>query len=203
MPPATKRIKQFAVNELKHFGFASEVAWRLLAIDYRKTLDDILCSPEFASEFDRLAAEFGPKDIEVSSLNYRRAALSIRKRSHDAREAALAEKFSKWMSKKTRLPSIELDGRSLQALEQPGVFLLCDQDVGFYAGESANMRAQVERLLGNEKWASLEPSHVKYIQSSDGIVGQYAIKSALAMREYPQLNCRLLMQSSELTNLPM
>ena len=63
---------------MDRFGFASEVAWRLMAIDYNKTLDDILCSPQFAAEFDRLAAEFGP-DETIQPIDYRRAALSVRK----------------------------------------------------------------------------------------------------------------------------
>jgi DNA modification methylase len=198
LPRATQRPEQFTAEKLNLFGFASEVAWRLLAIDYRKTLDDILCSPEFAEEFDRLANDFGPKDVEVSSLEYRRAALSIRKRSHLARESG-AEKFSEWLSRKRRLPVVELRGDSLKALEQPGVFMLCADDTGFFAGESDNMRVQVERVLENKKWASLEPSSVKYVPLSENLSRQYALKSAVAIREHPLLNCRLLMQDSELS----
>jgi len=198
LPRATKRPAQFSSDKLNVFGFASEVAWRLLAIDYQKTLDDILCSPEFAEEFDRLAIEFGPKDVEVSSLDYRRAALSIRKRSHVARESA-ATKFSEWISRKKRLPIVSLWGNSsLERLEQPGVFILCSEDTGFFAGESDNMRVQLERVLENEKWASLEPSSVKYVPLSENLSTLYALKSALAIREHPLLNCRLLMQDSEL-----
>ncbi len=200
LPPATKRLEQFTADKLTLFGFASEVAWRLLAIDYQKTLDDILCSPEFAEEFDRLATEFGPTDVDVSSLDYRRAALSIRKRSHDARESA-AEKFSEWISRKRRLPEIDIGG-SLEVLEQPGVFLLCADDTGFFAGESDNMRVQVERVLKNDKWASLEPSSVKYVPLGEDLSKQYALKSALAIRECPLLNCRLLLQDSELARKP-
>jgi DNA modification methylase len=196
LPEATNRPAQFSSDKLSLFGFASEVAWRLLAIDYQKTLDEILCSPEFAEEFDRLAMEFGPVDAEVSSLDYRRAALSIRKRSHLARESAAA-KFSEWISKRKRLPVIEL-GSSLEALEQPGVFLLCADNLGFYAGESDNMRMQVTRILGNSKWASLEPNTVKFVPHGEGLSSKYALKSALAIREHPLLNCRLLIQNSEL-----
>ncbi len=196
LPRATKRPKQFATSKLNSFGFASEVAWRLLAIDYQKTLDDIFCSPEFAKEFDRLAAEFGPRDVDVSSLDYRRAALSIRKRSHEAREMA-STKFSNWTTKRRQLLEVALD-ESLEELEGPGVFLLCSDDVAIFAGEGNNMKAQIDRVLSNEKWASLEPNAVKYVQHGDDISSQYALKSALAMRENPLLNCRLLMHDSEL-----
>ncbi len=196
LPRAQKRPPQFAPENLNLFGFASEVAWRLLAIDYQKTLDDILCSPEFADEFDRLAIEFSPGDIKVTSLDYRRAALAIRKRSHEARESAV-DKFSQWMTKRRQLPEVSLLD-SLEELEQPGVFLLCADGTGFFAGESDNMRAQLERLLSNEKWARLDPNSVRYVPHSDDLASKFALKSAVAMREQPQLNCRLLMQDSEL-----
>ncbi|MBX3423005.1 MAG: site-specific DNA-methyltransferase [Pirellulaceae bacterium] len=197
LPPATNRPNQLAADKLSLYSFASEVAWRLLAIDYQKTLDDILCSPEFAEEFDRLAREFGPTDVDVSSLEYRLAALSIRKRSHAARESAV-QKFSNWISHRRSLEETKLGTNSLGVLEQPGVFLLCADDIGFFAGESDNMRVQIERVLENEKWASLEASSVKYVPLDESLSQQYALKSALAIREHPLLNCRLLMQNTEL-----
>ncbi len=197
LPQATQRPAQFSPDRMYLFGFASEVAWRLLAIDYQKTLDEILCSPDFADEFDRLAAEFGPMGVDVSSLDFRLAALSIRKRSHLARESAMAN-FSQWIPKKKRLSEARLGGESLAGLEQPGVFLLCAENASLYVAESLNMREQIERMLENENWAKLEPNSVKYVPHSENLSGQYALKSALAMREHPLLNCRLLMQSSEL-----
>jgi DNA modification methylase len=197
LPQATKRPPTFASDKLDQFGFGCEVAWRLLAIDYQRTLDDILCSPEFAEEFDRLANDFGPQDIEVTSFEYRRAALSIRKRSHVARESA-ATNFSEWISKKKSLTTTGLDADSLQQLEQPGVYVLYADDVAIYAGESNNIRVQLDRILVNEKWKRLEPSSVKYVPQSDKLSSHYALKSVLAMREQPLLNCRLLMQDSEL-----
>ncbi len=148
---AAKRPEQLTAEKLNQFGFASEVAWRLMAIDYQKTLDDILCSPDFAKEFDRLASEFGPSDIDVSSLEYRLAALSIRKRCHDSRATAILE-FSQWTTRERRLPEIDLDG-SLKELEQSGVFVLSDDGTGVFAEASENMRLQVERMLSNENWA--------------------------------------------------
>ena len=196
LPCSTKRPKRMTSKEMDHYSFASEVAWRLLSIDYRKTLDDILCSPEFAAEFDRLAAEFGPLDNNVTSLDYRRAALSIRKRSHQARETA-ANKFAKWMTNKRELPRIAIDS-SLEPLEQQGVFVLCAGDVGLFAGESDNMRVRVEQALSNEHWKRLEPDSVAYVENSESLSVKYGLKSALARRESPLLNCRLLVHNSEL-----
>jgi len=196
LPRATKRSPRVTAADLDRYGFASEVAWRLLAIDYRRTLDDILCSPQFAEQFDRLAIAFGPADEGVSSLKYRLAAQSIRKRSHDARDTA-AEKFSKWMKKTTKLTSVDIDG-SLSELEAPGVFVLSAGDVGFYAGESDNMRERVEQAMSNPLWSGLEPDSVRFVRNDASAPDKYALKAALVHREGPLLNCRLLVHTSEL-----
>lgn len=196
LPRSTKRLSPVTSGQMDRHGFASEVAWRLLAIDYRKTLDDILCSPEFAAEFDRLAAQFGPTDTTVTPLDYRWAALSIRKRSHDARTTA-AEKFSPWMRKNRKLPRVEI-GDSLAPLEKPGVFVLCAGDVGFYAGESENMRVRIDQAMSNQNWRGLEPDSVVFVENGESLATKYALKSALAQRESPLLNCRLLVHESEL-----
>jgi len=198
LPTSTRRPTQITSEQMDRFGFASEVAWRLLAIDYRKTLDDILCSPEFAVEFDRLASLFGPVDSDVSSLEFRKAALSIRKRSSDARTSA-AKNFSEWMRKGKKLPEIRIED-GLEQLEIPGVFVLCAGDVGFYAGESKNIRARVEQAMRNERWQSLEPNSVKFVRQDVSLKTKYALKSALVQREGTLLNCRLLIDKSELPN---
>lgn len=199
LPRSTKRAPRITDAQMDRFGFASEVAWRLLAIDYQKTLDEILCSPDFAAEFDRLATEFGPMDRSVSSFEFRRAALSIRKRSHDARDSA-AQDFSQWLRKSKSLKRIAIDG-PLDSLEIPGVFVLCADDVGFYAGETSNMRRRVEQTLSNPRWADLNPDSVAFVPNDGNLSSKYGLKAALVTRESPLLNCRLLNHTSELPQL--
>ena len=194
LPQSTRTPDRITPQQMDQFGFASEVAWRLLAIDYCKTLDEILCSPEFAAEFDRLAALFGPVDAEGSSLDYRRLAISIRKRSKKARDEA-ASRFANWKTK--RLPRIPLND-DLSNLEIPGVFVLSAGDVGFYAGESENIRERVESILENPRWKDLEADSVLYVEEGDDISVKYALKAALAQRMNPLLNCRLLVTGTEL-----
>lgn len=200
LPRSTKRTPRITDAQMDRFGFASEVAWRLLAIDYQKTLDEILCSPDFAAEFDRLATEFGPMDQSISSFEFRRAALSIRKRSHDARDSA-AQEFSQWLRKSKSLKRIAIDG-PLDSLEIPGVFVLCAGDVGFYAGETSNMRQRVEQTLSNPRWADLNPDSVAFVPNDGNLSSKYGLKSALVTRESPLLNCRLLNHTSELPQSP-
>lgn len=197
LPRSSKRPPQLSTDDLDRFGYASEVAWRLLAIDYEKTLDDLLCSPDYAKEFDRLAFQFGPEDPAESALNYRRAALSIRKRSNKAREMAIG-KFGKWIEPKRDLKTVAVD-ESLDNLDTAGAFMLCTEGIGFFAGESKNVKQRVAEMLGNERWSNLAPQSVAYVPLDDSPASRFALKSALAMRENPVLNCRLLIHDSELS----
>jgi len=195
LPRSTKKPKRIAPEQMNRYGFASEVAWRLLAIDYEKTLDDILCSPEFAAEFDRLAAEFGPMDIAVSSCEYRRAALTIRKRTKPARESATRD-LSNWTTRKLKSMSIEQcqDGK----LAVPGVFVLRHDGAGIYAYETDNIREQVRIVLDNPNWQGLKPDSIAFAESNQKYAEKCALKSALVRRELPLLNCRLWVSDSEL-----
>jgi hypothetical protein len=87
---------------------------------------------------------------------------------------------------------------SYAPLEQPGVLLLCSGDTGFYVNESKNMRQQLDRMLSNENWRKLEPDNIKYIPNDGELSVKYGLKSAIAQRELPFMNCRLLMFDSEL-----
>jgi site-specific DNA-methyltransferase (adenine-specific) len=196
LPRSTRQPERITAQEMNRYEFASEVAWRLLAIDYQKTLDDILCSPEFAAEFDRLAMEFGPEN--VSSLEYRRAVVSMRKRTKPARQTA-AEKLSKWWKGKVnRLPQVAINDCLTSEFETPGVFVLCTGDAGIYSGVSENIRDHIEQVLDSPSWQGLEPDSIRFIKSGDTMTAKYALNSALVHRESPLLNCRLWVHATEL-----
>ena len=196
LPKSTKQPERITTEEMNRYEFASEVAWRLIAVDYRKTLDDILCSPEFAEEFDRLAMEFGP--VGVSSLQYRRAVVAIRKRTKQARALA-TEKLSDWWKGKTRrLPEVAIKDCLTTAFETAGVFVVRSGDVGIYAGVSQNIRAHVEHVLDSANWQGLEPDTISVVKDEESLAEQYALTSALVHREHPLLNCRLWAHDAEL-----
>jgi hypothetical protein len=169
-----------------------------LAIDYGLTLDKILCSPEFAAEFDRLANEFGPAD--TTPCQYRQAAISIRKRSNAARNAA-AEDFGDWLDRKRKLRRVKIEDCLDAEFEIAGVYVLFAGEAAIYVGETTNIRALVEHLLNNSNWLDLEPDLVAVVPNTDSLSRKYALKSALAQRENPPLNCRLLVCDSELPKI--
>ncbi len=196
LPRSTAKPERIDTTAMNRYAFASEVAWRLLAIDYRKTLDDILCSPEFAAEFDRLASEFGPAD--VTSLQYRRAVLSIRKRTKQARATA-AEKFSHWWNeKRKRLPRIDVADCNRPEFESAGVYILYQDDAGVFAGETSNVKDQLGSILQNANWQGLNVSSFSFVPTESSLTDNYALKSAFVRRENPLLNCRLWVDNSEL-----
>ena len=193
LPKSTNRPKQISAEGMSRYGFASEVAWRLLSIDYRKTLDDILCSPDFAEEFDRLAMLYGPEGI--TSIEYRRAAISIRKRTKPARMAA-QENQDQWSRKKLKQTALEdcLNAK----YECPGVFVIGNGDAGIYAGESENIREHLELFTNNQNWQRLSPDSI-YVQRADKSYSEKcAMKSGLVLRSSPLLNCRLWVSETEL-----
>ncbi len=88
----TSRRTMIRRVQMDTFMFASEIAWRRLSREHRCTLDDILCDPDLASEFDRIAGQMAPG---YSSFEYRWAALALRK---DASKGApvLKEAAGNW-----------------------------------------------------------------------------------------------------------
>lgn len=193
LPASTNRPETVSAEEMSRYAFASEVAWRLLSIDYRKTLDDILCSPAFAAEFDRLAMLYGPEN--VTPLEYRRAALSIRKRTKPARLTAEKER-GRWAKKK--LKHVALDECLNSDFECPGVFVVGSNDAGIYAGESENIREHLELFRENPNWQKLNPDSIVVERADRSFKEKCAIKSDLVWRASPMLNCRLWVANSEL-----
>jgi DNA modification methylase len=195
LPESTRAPERISSQQMNRYGYASEVAWRLLSIDYRKTLDDILCSPDFAAEFDRLAAEFGPQDKPATPCEYRRAALAIRKQAKPARETA-AGNYDEWMRAKHR--RILLDANVDFRLAVPGAFVLCQKDSAIFASASGNIRDQLTTILQNPNWQKLDPDSVIYMDCREDAKMLSAVKAAFVRKENPLLNCRLWVAGSEL-----
>ena len=186
LPPSTKRVPSVSAKDQNRYGYASEVAWRLIGVDFGMSLDEMLCSPDAASYFDRVAAEFGPGDEEVTSLDYRRAAISIRKHARNAIRVA-AQRNGEYSNRK--LSKVPTEKILSPKFDCPGVFVLASGNIGLFAGEAANLREQVESLLRNPRWEALEPDSV-YVQTGDEDFSSeyYAMKSVLVQKKRPLLN---------------
>jgi site-specific DNA-methyltransferase (adenine-specific) len=195
LPKPTRKPDRISPERLNRYGFASEVAWRLLAIDYRKTLDEIFCSPEFAAEFDRLAVQYGPVSLPIAPREYRLAAFAIRKQMKSAREQGVLDQED-WITK--RIDLVPLTDRRNFKLATSGVFVLRANESGIFAYESSNIRDLLESLLENPNWTNLGPDSVAYVEHDPSIGSVFALKSALIRREKPVLNACLWVVESEL-----
>ncbi len=80
--PKSRRTT-FPEHELDRYLFASEIAMRQLMDQTNLSLDAVLCDPELAAKFDEIACSYAPG---FSPLQYRWAALTIRKRAKNWRK---------------------------------------------------------------------------------------------------------------------
>ena len=188
LPSSTKRAAKISAKDMNRYGYASEVAWRLISVDFGISLDELFCSSDTAAYFDRLAQEYGPQNIDVSTTEYRRAAFSIRKHAKTARSGA-SEIQPDWADSLTRIDRDELQK---PAYESPGVYMIGSGSVGLFAGEAVNLREQIETVLENPKWQSLEPDRI-FVRKDDSEFSSkyYSIKSALVAQKNPLLNSRV------------
>lgn len=167
-------------------GYACEVAMRLIEIDYHKSFIEILANPDFASEFDRLAELYGPKQHRASSLEYRIAALEIYDRSRSAAKPA-SKDLQTWIAEHKKLPQLMLDQNPWH-LDFSGVYILFAGEHPIYVGESSNMRCQIESILENESWRKLHIDRVEFAATEGSISQRYKIKAILAQHHQPSLN---------------
>ena len=187
--PKVDRVRRRSTfEEMDSYSYASEIALQLLELDYRMSLDEILCSPEVAATFDRLAGEFTAE--EHTPFEYRWAAMAIRKRAKKSKKLA-EERFPEWLNK--RLPRrTELDRCTSQKYEHAGVFLLLlDRDQTLYVAETFNVRNRIEKILDTERLMELGPESVRIVRSDD-LEMQHGLQSVLIERTDAPLNSKLL-----------
>lgn len=128
------------------FLCASEIAWQRLLEQHRaRSLDEILCDPALAEEFDALAARFVPG---FTPLEYRWGALKLRKESKLARVRAAAlsppPRFGR------RIPLAEFDPAAVPAAS--GVYLLGGVGRGvLYVGEALDLRSRLARQFDQSR----------------------------------------------------
>ena len=191
LPKATRRPPQISADDLHRFGYASEVAWRLVSDEFSSeqqhfSLDEILCCPDSADYFDQTARLYAPPGMDVASVHYRRAALSLRKLT-DRAKLELRRNFADESLKQPRMKAIALDGR---IPEVAGLFLIASQGVGLYAGAVDNIREHIHSLLEIPKWREFEPDQL-FIRPQDSTPAEScALRSLLVQQRLPLLNSR-------------
>lgn len=122
------------------FLCASEIAWQRMLEQHRaRSLDEILCDPLLAEEFDALAAQFIPG---FTPLEYRWGALKLRKEAKLARLRAAALSPPPRLGR--RFPLEEFDPAAVPATS--GVYVVGGMRRGvLYVGEALDLRSRLAR----------------------------------------------------------
>jgi site-specific DNA-methyltransferase (adenine-specific) len=191
LPKATRKQKRYTFAEMDSYSFASEIAIRLLEMDYGLKLDDILCHADAVHEFDEIAREFAPNH---STFEYRWAALAIRKRARKSKALAI-NKYSNW--EKRRLPPAQLitDIRA-DRVRRPGVYVLENKLRNpLYVGESRNVYERIEAITEHESWSSLGVNKLRFLPGDEETL--HGLQSILVYRERPLLNTQLLLPEAK------
>ena len=185
LPTSTRERRRLTFRSMDAFSFASEIAMRLVSVDYGLTLDEVLCSPEYAAEFDRVAEQFAP---EFLPQDYRWAALSIRKRASQSR--SLGERqFAEWLNEKFP-PRTPLSRIKFHELDHPGVYILWASNRPLYVGESAFLSHRLSHVRENPAWQELSPTSATLFLDVDK--SRNGLQSVLLQRTDAVLNWPVL-----------
>jgi DNA modification methylase len=134
----TRKRTEFTWSDYDQFLFASEIAWSDMKV--HGTLDDILCDPELAEQFDAIATRLAPG---FTSLQYRWGALFLRKRDAKARGrlGQFAELSLDEFETDRRLRSLKSADASF---DSPGLYLITSTGKEYqYVGSALNLRKRV------------------------------------------------------------
>ena len=135
--------------EMNQFVFASEIAWRQVGDLSSLSLDEILCDPRMAAQFDQLAAKFAPG---FAPLHYRWGAMKLRKEGRNARLRAQtyeSELCLKKLRSPVQLHDLDFDdvpvGAGVYGIAVPGKQLHF-----LYAAETSNLQSRLKAHLESD-----------------------------------------------------
>lgn len=193
LPKSSDSGRRLSYAEMDSYSDASEAALRLISLDYGMTLDEMLCSPHAAMEFDRMAAMLAPG---FSPMEYRWAALTLRKRSRTKRlRSVAARQRTHWQDQPVpQRQSIESCLSS--KYECPGVYVVLDDETPLYVGETRNVRGRLEKVLNTESWMKFTPSSVRVWEVASE-QERFGLRSYLVNQRQPLLNSELLQEVDE------
>lgn len=121
------------------YRFAAEIAARHMERRDGVTLDDILCDPDLATEFDKLAASIAPG---FTPLQYRWSALNLRKTSRLKPELLARIAPPKQV---VTVPILGLVVNTIPA--EQGLYVFFTRETCLYVGEAESLRNRIGKHL--------------------------------------------------------
>ncbi len=133
------RSKVTRFRDSDEYRFAAEMAIRFMERKHGLSLDQIMCSPDLASEFDCLAQEICPG---YSALAYRWAAFGLRKAKKLLPETAARLVVPDQVF---RFPAAELAVNDVP--DEQGLYVFFDRSNVLYIGEAQSLRKRIKKHL--------------------------------------------------------
>jgi len=183
--PTTSETK-ITWEACESYLFASEIAWRQLIDAGHASLDEILCDPFLAAEFDRIASLWAPG---YTPLEYRWAAIKLRKSAKQVRVR------SELLTDASLSDEVPLDKSGVQRLPAaPGVYVVAaaGDRKPLYAGQASNLRQRVQSQFGSKTkslWKDRSTNlAARYFPTACGSLDRLAYQRRLVTVHSPQLN---------------
>lgn len=148
----TSQRTEFPWRQQRRYLFASEIAWRQLSDQYpNHSLDELLCDPRLANQFDQLAARFAPG---FRPLEYRWAALCLRKKTAAALRQA-SQQTAQGLGIQQFPSAVVVDARTADWEQLPasaGVYAIRSGEEDYiYAGETDDLRQRLRQHFASEQ----------------------------------------------------
>jgi site-specific DNA-methyltransferase (adenine-specific) len=185
----TSRQTTVSWDDCDDYLFASEIALQiLLDASVALSIDEILCDPLLAEQFDETASRFAPGH---APLEYRWAALKLRKQAKTARNRSSVLKPPSRLGDK--IPVKELNTRKLP--DAAGVYVVGEHGSSkLYVGEATNLRHRLGLMFSKPQkkaWKGFGKSIVVQTMRADiSTAGRLAWQSCLVKKykQRPRLN---------------
>lgn len=121
------------------YRFAAEMAARFLERAHEITVDQMICDPQFAEQFDEIARTIVPGG---TPLDYRWAALNLRKQQQ-LKPEVLAR-----VARPEKVLRLQVAGLSLGTVPQgSGLYLFYSSQATLYVGEADNLQNRIRTHL--------------------------------------------------------
>jgi len=133
------KSKRSSFPKEDEYRFAAEIAARFIERRDGLTLDDVLCDPQLAGEFDSLAARVAPG---FTSAQYRWAALNLRKTKRLSPEL-LSRIVRPEQVYIFRVPDLDINAVPAAS----GLYLFFTTNCVLYVGEAENLNRRVRKHL--------------------------------------------------------
>ncbi len=171
---------------------AAEIAFQMLSVDYAMDLEQILCTPDAAAEFDQIAQAFGDDHSEIDA---RAAIWHFRRIATNDKITRAAKKRAGEFSKQDAPAAQSIEAYLDSCGDEPvaGVYAISDPESILFVGQTTEIAARLKQIRSSEGWNKFEPTEVQ-VWPIDDAKEALVYRCLLVTRYKPWLNAHFLHQ---------